>query len=174
MLAPHQQTARSISLCRLGADPVAHCLVGRRPRRRQARSAVRCLVLSSPHAGAAPASKSNPNRPLVTLSPSPRDSRPAPPPELARILAGPPSAAPGDPIASSLFFPVSWVQSKDLLVRNLKLSGAGLQKGISNSTCVLLILVNSVENRRKIRKMQTQFCWLLFEKSYNFCCSCLS
>jgi hypothetical protein len=40
---------------------------------------------------------------------------------------------------------------------NLNLSGAGLQKQISNSTCVLLILVNCVEHRRKFRKMQTQF-----------------
>jgi hypothetical protein len=38
----------------------------------------------------------------------------------------------------------------------------------------LLILVNCVENRRKIRKMQTQFCCLCGEKSHNFCYSCLS
>jgi hypothetical protein len=40
---------------------------------------------------------------------------------------------------------------------------------ISNSICVLLILVNSVENRRKIGKMQTQFCWIPGEKLYHFC-----
>jgi hypothetical protein len=33
-----------------------------------------------------------------------------------------------------------------------------------NSICDLLNLVNSVENRRKIRKMQTQFCCIPGEK----------
>jgi hypothetical protein len=35
----------------------------------------------------------------------------------------------------------------------------------------LLNLVNSVENCRKIRKMQNQFCWTPGEKYYNFCYS---
>jgi hypothetical protein len=43
-----------------------------------------------------------------------------------------------------------------------------------NSSCDLLSFVNSVENRRKIRKVQTQFCWIPDEKYYNFCYSCLS
>jgi hypothetical protein len=37
-----------------------------------------------------------------------------------------------------------------------------------------LILVNCIENRRKIRKMQGQFCWIRCELSYNFCYSGLS
>jgi hypothetical protein len=36
------------------------------------------------------------------------------------------------------------------------------------------ILVNCIENRRKIIKMQTQFFWIRGEKSHNFCYSCLS
>jgi hypothetical protein len=51
----------------------------------------------------------------------------------------------------------------------LKSSRPPVQNIISNSTCLLLILVNSVENRRKNRKMQTQFGWFRCEKSYNFC-----
>jgi hypothetical protein len=73
-----------------------------------------------------------------------------------RRLAGfwpePPPAAPEDPIASSPFFPGSWVQSRDPLVRNLKLSGAWSQKWISNSICVLLIPVKSIENCKKNQK----------------------
>jgi hypothetical protein len=98
--------------------------------------------------------------------PPPSPHRPRPPPRRR--------FAPGDPIASSLFFPGSWVQSKDLSLRNLKLSGAGLQKWISNSKAILLNLVNCVENRRKIRKIQTQFWWIRCEKSYNFFYFCLN
>jgi hypothetical protein len=39
-----------------------------------------------------------------------------------------------------------------------------VQKWISNSIVVLQNLVNCVENRKKFRKMQTQFCWLRREK----------
>jgi hypothetical protein len=33
----------------------------------------------------------------------------------------------------------------------------------------LLKLLKFIENRIKIRKIQTQFCWILCEKSYNLC-----
>jgi hypothetical protein len=49
---------------------------------------------------------------------------------------------------------------------------ASLQKVNSNSTSAWLKLVNCVENHRKIRKFQTQFCWIRGEISYNFCYSC--
>jgi hypothetical protein len=38
----------------------------------------------------------------------------------------------------------------------------------------LLIFVNCVENHRKFRKMQDQFCWIPGELYYNFCYSSLS
>jgi hypothetical protein len=48
--------------------------------------------------------------------------------------------------------------------KDLKLLGTLLQKGNFNSICALLNLVNFVENRRKIRKIQTQFCWISGKK----------
>jgi hypothetical protein len=51
---------------------------------------------------------------------------------------------------------------------------ASLQKYISNSVAVFLILVNCVRKRRKISKMQNQFCWVRGKLSYNFCYSVLS
>jgi hypothetical protein len=41
-----------------------------------------------------------------------------------------------------------------------------------NSVAILLKLVNSVKNCRKIRKMQTKFCWIPGEKHYNFYKAC--
>jgi hypothetical protein len=49
-----------------------------------------------------------------------------------------------------------------------------MQKVNSNSFVIWLILVNCVENRRNIGKMQNQICWIHGELSYNFCYSCLS
>jgi hypothetical protein len=63
----------------------------------------------------------------------------------------PPAAMPEDHIASPQFF-----------------QGALAQKCFSNSICKLLKLVNSVENRRKIKKMQTQFCWFRCENTTTF------
>jgi hypothetical protein len=65
-------------------------------------------------------------------------------------------------------FPGSFVRSRGISLRNQKFTGTPVQNLISNSICVLLILVNYVENRRKIGKMQTQFCWIPGEKLYNF------
>jgi hypothetical protein len=36
---------------------------------------------------------------------------------------------------------------------------------------ILQELVKCVENRRKFRKMQNQFCWVLCDEYYNFCYS---
>jgi hypothetical protein len=51
---------------------------------------------------------------------------------------------------------------------------ASLQKVNSNSKTLWLILVNCVENHRKIQKMQGQFCWIRGELFYNFGYSVLS
>jgi hypothetical protein len=59
-------------------------------------------------------------------------------------------------------------------VNRQKIPGVLVKSWNFNSTCVLLIFVKSIENRRNIRKIQTQFCWIFREKSYNFCYSCLS
>jgi hypothetical protein len=39
-----------------------------------------------------------------------------------------------------------------------------MKVGFLNSTCVWLKLVNSIENRRKLGQMQTQYFWILGEK----------
>jgi hypothetical protein len=57
-----------------------------------------------------------------------------------------------DPIAWSQFF-----------------RGASVQNCNFNSIPNLLKLVKCVENRRKFRKMQTQFCWIRCEEYYNSC-----
>jgi hypothetical protein len=58
--------------------------------------------------------------------------------------------------------------------KDLKLPGVLSQKGNFNSICDLLNLVNAMENRRNIIKMQTQFFWIPGERYDNFCYSCLS
>jgi hypothetical protein len=52
--------------------------------------------------------------------------------------------------------------------------GALVQKETPLVKTVLLFLVNCVENHRKVRKMQGQFCWIFGELYYNFCYSGLS
>jgi hypothetical protein len=110
-----------------------------------------------PTAGAA-SSPSNPrNRALVnrrTLLCPPRPDSGDTSPEFAQPV---PATAPRDHIAKPKIFP-----------------GSLLQKVNSNSTSDFMILVNCIENHRKIRKMQTQFCWMNGELSYNFCYSGLS
>jgi hypothetical protein len=88
--------------------------------------------------------------PLATPSLSPTDSGagapefgPAPPPSMAR-----------GHIAKGRIFP-----------------GASAQKYFSNSVPFWLKLVKCVENRRKFRKIQNQFCWLSCYEYYNFCYS---
>jgi hypothetical protein len=46
--------------------------------------------------------------------------------------------------------------------------GLGVNR-ILNSEAVLLKLVKSIENYRKIIKMQNEFCWIPGEEPYNFC-----
>jgi hypothetical protein len=52
--------------------------------------------------------------------------------------------------------------------------GASVQKETPIVKLFWLILVNCVENHRKIRKMQSQFCSINGELFYNLCYSGLS
>jgi hypothetical protein len=62
-------------------------------------------------------------------------------------------------IAGLLFFLGCFVQSRVLFVKDRK-----VETSIVNLFWLIL-----VKNCRKIRKMQTQFCWTPGEKYYNFC-----
>jgi hypothetical protein len=75
--------------------------------------------------------------------------------ELAGFWIFPPAGAPGDYIASSLFFPGRFMQvSRDPAVRVV----LGLQQRLRKI----------IKNLRKIRKMQNQFCWFRGEEIYFF------
>jgi hypothetical protein len=92
----------------------------------------------------------------VTRSPSTR-------PSLAKPGGGSPEFGPAAPAGH----PRGDIAKKSIF------PGVFLQKGISNSVAVFLILVNCIENHRETRKMQNQFFWINGELSYNFCYSCL-
>jgi hypothetical protein len=49
------------------------------------------------------------------------------------------------------------------------IAGSLAQKGNFNSVALLLKRVKSLENRRKIIKMQTKISWIPGEEYYNFC-----
>jgi hypothetical protein len=68
----------------------------------------------------------------------------------------------------SIFLRAS-VQTKGMFMKNQKFSGTPVKNWIFNSVAVLLKLVKSGENRRKTKKLQTQFCWIPWDKPYNFC-----
>jgi hypothetical protein len=90
------------------------------------------------------------------------------------FLSKAPATMPKDPIAIGDFFLRVNPQSRGIFVSSLIFLGAFVKSCNFNSICDLLNLVNFVENRRQIRKMQTQFCWMSGEKYYNFCYYCLS
>jgi hypothetical protein len=60
---------------------------------------------------------------------------------------------PGDPIAKFPFFSGTFKQPEGILVTPEKVIGASRINRNSNSRSNLLILVNCVENHRKLRKM---------------------
>jgi hypothetical protein len=64
--------------------------------------------------------------------------------------------------------PAPPAMSKGHIAKGQIFSGVCPQACNFNFKVPLLILVKCVENRRKIRKIQTQFCWIRGEKSYNF------
>jgi hypothetical protein len=109
------------------------------PRRSAARGGQRRAPPST-LVGLLHATTNTPNRTLAIPRPPPRRSRRVPPPALAGIEPPAPAGRPKGHIAKPSFFP-----------------GSLLQKGNSNSVAIFLILVNCVENHRKIRKMQGQF-----------------
>jgi hypothetical protein len=87
-----------------------------------------------------------------------------------------PILAPANPLAGAAGFrpPAPPAMAKGHIAKGQIFSGVCPQNCNFNSKVPLLILVKFVENRTKIRKMQSQFCWIRCEKSYNFCYSCLS
>jgi hypothetical protein len=110
-----------------------------------------------PLAGFLPTPSNPRNRPLGTQGPSPARARPAPAGgwlEFGRTAAARP---PGT-----------------TLQRRKSSQGPCCKSATPIVKVSWLILVNCIENRRKIRKIQGQFCWIRCELSYNFCYSGLS
>jgi hypothetical protein len=110
-----------------------------------------------PLAGLLPTPSNPQNRPLGTQGPFPARARPAPAggwPEFGRTAAARP---PGT-----------------TLQRGSSSRGLDCKTATEIVFGFLLILVNCIENHRKIRKMQTQFYWIRCELCYNFCYSGLS
>jgi hypothetical protein len=62
-------------------------------------------------------------------------------------------------------------RAQDHIAKRRFFPRASIQKVNSNSKTLWLILVNCVENREEIKKMQDQFCWIHCELFYNFCYS---
>jgi hypothetical protein len=111
----------------------------------------------------------------------PRDSSGPPPPApdrsrppVRRNLAEPPSAGARGPNFKEATLSEGLSANQGLFGKTPILSRAPAAKCNSNSKAIWLFLVNCVESRRKIRKMQNQFCWIRGEKSHNFCYSRLS
>jgi hypothetical protein len=73
-----------------------------------------------------------------------------------------------DPIAPPSFFTGSFTRTRGMGVNLKSFPGTPVQNPISNSTCVLLILVNSVENCRKIRKCKPNFVGLMVKSATTF------
>jgi hypothetical protein len=121
----------------------------RRPRRRLASS-------QAASAGAAQHRRSSPPAPLHSRL-RPRLGRRWAPSHLPAVPRPSPGAASPESIAGFLFFSGAWVWTRDWIVRLWKVLRASTHKHIFDSISKLLNLVNSLENRRKIRKMQTQF-----------------
>jgi hypothetical protein len=111
-----------------------------------------------------------PREPLDNPTPVPSRPRRRSSPEFRRPRRPPPK----DHIARPQFFPRADPQTEGISVRNKKSPGSFSQNDISNRKVLLLNLGKFVGNRRKIKKMQTSFCWIPGGKYYNFYYSCLS
>jgi hypothetical protein len=127
------------------------------PRRKQTHRSRPSLAAGELLAGATTALSNTPNQPLVVPRPFPHPSPAKSRRTLPEFYSTAPASRAQDHIAKRRFFP-----------------RASLQKVKSNSKTLWLILVNCVENHRKIIKMLNQFCWICCELSYNFCYSGLS
>jgi hypothetical protein len=77
---------------------------------------------------------------------------------LAGIRPAPPPPMPKAPIARPPVFLGCLLQTRGMVVTFPIFVGSSMQKGIFTSICKLPKLVKSLENCRKFRKMQTQFC----------------
>jgi hypothetical protein len=113
-----------------------------------------------------------PNRPVVRPWPSSTLSRPSPAsssPEFGRSRRRP---WPRGHFARPPIFPRCLVRTEGIYVNSQKILGTLVKNQIFNSVAVLLKIVKSVDNCKKIRRMQTQFCWIPCEKHYNFCKAC--
>jgi hypothetical protein len=88
--------------------------------------------------------------------------------ELAGFQRAAPATVPKGHIAWSAFFPGCFVWTEGVVVNLQKVPGTLVKSSFLNSKTVLLNFVNCVENQRKIRKMQTQFCWIPGENTTNF------
>jgi hypothetical protein len=91
------------------------------------------------------------NRPLATQGPSPARARPAPASGSPEFGFPAPAGHPRGDIAKKSIFPRVF-----------------LQKGISNSVAVFLILVNCVENYRKSEKYKANFVGFVVNYSTTF------
>jgi hypothetical protein len=99
-------------------------------------------------ANAIPAPFPTSNRRMVSSSSPPRPFPGHPRRRLAGFRPEPPPSMAEDPIASPSFFPGCYTRTRGMVVNLKNFPGTPVQNLISNSTCVLMILVNSVENRR--------------------------
>jgi hypothetical protein len=106
---------------------------------------------------ALPTPSSASNRRLVSPSTSSTHSPAKGVTGVAQFRRAAPAGPPRDHIAKQKFF-----------------SRASLQLETQIVNVLWLFLVNCVENRRKIRKIQNQICWIRCELSHNFCYSYLS
>jgi hypothetical protein len=61
-----------------------------------------------------------------------------------------------------------------MVVKLRELSGTQSKNPIFNSVAKILKIGKSIENHRKLRIMQTQFCWIPDKNYYNCCYSYLS
>jgi hypothetical protein len=92
---------------------------------------------------------------------------------IPRPLPHPPWPGSGE-TSSELGHPAPATDPRDYIAKKVFFSRASLQKCNSNSKSEWLILVNCVENQRKITKLWNQFCWVRCELYYSFCYSGLS
>jgi hypothetical protein len=120
-----------------------------------------------------------PPQPRVKIEPREPLNHHTPVPDRPRRWSSPEFRWPRRPlpkehIARPRFFPRADPQTEGVSVRNQKSLGSFSQNGISNRKVLLPNLGKFVGNRRKIRKIQTPFCWIPGGKYYNFYYSCLS
>jgi hypothetical protein len=86
-----------------------------------------------------------------------------------RISSEPPPYMAQGPNCIPLFLPRVFCANQELSCEPQKVSKGLFESSFLNSECIIAYHGKSTENQRKIRKMQTQICWIICEKHYNFC-----